>query len=146
MNIFPRTSPLARSRVTVTPNQPRSSLSAFGSAVHCVTGIDKSRVLRLRRPRALFRVPADQAALSRCSRQFLSLNLTHLLAFSRLAFTTPGALGLTLHDFDRVSRSPSSTCTARPTTAASSRSLCTFRACRSVKSVPSEVTRLLPLM
>ena len=57
---------------------------------------------------------------------------------------TPGTLGPTFHDFDRVSRSPSSACTASPPAAASFRSLCTFRACRSVKSAPSELTRLLP--
>ena len=61
---------------------------------------------------------------SRCSRHFLSVNLIHLLAFTSLAFTTPGALGLTFHDFDRVSRSPSSTCTASPPATASFRSLC----------------------
>ena len=97
---------------------------------------------------------SDQSALSRCSRHLLSVNLIHLLAFSGLAFTAPGALGLTFmtpdtlgptfHDFDRVSRSPSSACTASPPAAASFRSLCTFRACRSVKSAPSELTRLLP--
>ena len=70
--------------------------------------------------------------------QALSLSqLDPLTGFLSLAFTTPGALGLTFHDFDRVSRSPSSTCTASPPAAASFRSLCTFRACRSVKSVPS---------
>ena len=55
-NTFPRTSPVARFLVTVTTDQPQSSLSAFGSAVHCVTGIEESHILRLCRPRALFQV------------------------------------------------------------------------------------------
>ena len=97
--------------------------------------------------------PADQPALSRCSRHFLFSQLDPLAGFLRSrfldawrAFMTPGTLGLAFHGLDRVSRSPSSTCTASPPAAASFRSLCTFRACRSIESVPSKLARLLSRM